>query len=300
VAVAKAAGGARSSTPRARRVSAELGVDLTRLDGSGKGGRIRERDVRAAAGSNNHETPASPVAPGSSDVVISIMRRTIADRMMQSLANTAPVTLTTRIDATNLVALRNQFKSSKSDALVPAYTDIVAKLAATAIARFPAITGQWKGDRIIIPGRINIGIAVDTEYGLLVPVIPDVPRLSLAQVARTSRSLIDSAHARKLKPDALSGGVFTITNLGGFGIDAFTPIINAPETAILGLGAIRHEPAVVDGKNITIRDQMTLSLTFDHRVLDGAPAARFLQALAQGLENPIVWLLDVPVAELER
>jgi pyruvate dehydrogenase E2 component (dihydrolipoamide acetyltransferase) len=298
--VANAPVGGRASTPRARRASAELGVDLALLEGSGKGGRIRERDVRAAAGSNNHETPASPVAPGSSDVVISIMRRTIADRMMQSLANTAPVTLTTRIDATNLVALRNQFKSSKSDALVPAYTDIVAKLAATAIARFPAITGQWKGDRIIIPGRINIGIAVDTEYGLLVPVIPDVPRLSLAQVARTSRSLIDSAHARKLKPDALSGGVFTITNLGGFGIDAFTPIINAPETAILGLGAIRHEPAVVDGKNITIRDQMTLSLTFDHRVLDGAPAARFLQALAQGLENPIVWLLDVPAAELER
>ena len=282
------------STPRARRASTNLGVDLAKVEGSGKGGRIRERDVLAAI-----KQPSNALAPEApqtgTDMVVSTMRRTIADRMMQSLANTAPVTLTSKVDATNLVVLRNEFKAAKGNTIVPAYTDIIAKLAATALARFPAISGQWKGDRISIPANISIGIAVDTEYGLIVPVIRDVPRLTLTEVAQTSRDLIEAAYARKLKSEDLSGGVFTITNLGAFGIDAFTPIINYPETAILGLGAIRREPAVVDGKNITIREQITLSLTFDHRVLDGAPAARFLQALAQGIENPILWLLGAPV-----
>jgi pyruvate dehydrogenase E2 component (dihydrolipoamide acetyltransferase) len=282
------------STPRARRVSAELAVDLMQVVGTGKGGRIRERDVRAAAASF---PSVRPVHPGDSqDTPISAMRRIIADRMMQSLAQTAPVTLTSQVDATNLVGLRNQFKSSTGGTLVPAYTDIIAKLAAATIMRFPAISGQWHGNRISLPGQINIGIAVDTKSGLVVPVIRDVPRLSLAEVTRTSRALIDAAHARKLKQEAMAGGVFTITNLGAFGIDGFTPIINQPETAILGLGAIRKVPTVVDGESISIRDLLTVSLSFDHRVLDGAPAARFLQALVKAMENPVVWLLDESLA----
>ena len=299
VAPVKSTPSATVSTPRARRVSAELGVELARVAGSGKGGRIRERDVRSAA----ERIPAAPTpaeAPGGSDQAVSTMRRTIADRMMYSQANTAPVTLTCRIDATNLVALRNQFKTSKGDAPVPAYTDIVAKLVAVTITRLPAITGQWKADRITLPDQINIGIAVDTEYGLMVPVIQDVPHLTLAQVVKNSKALIENAQARKLKGEDMSGGVFTITNLGSFGIEAFTPIINCPETAILGLGAIRREPAVVDGKHVTVRDQMTLSLTFDHRVIDGAPAARFLQALCQAIENPIVCLIDGPATEPKK
>lgn len=287
------------STPRARRAAADLSVDLTGVEGSGKGGRIRERDVRGVA-DRAPDIPTAPAAGISNNIPISTMRRTIADRMMQSRGSTAPVTLTCQIDATNLVALRNQFKTSKGESLVPAFTDIIAKLAATAITRFPAISGQWKGDQISIPTEINIGIAVDTEYGLMVPVIRDVPRLTLAQVTRTSRDLIEKALARKLRPEALSGGVFTLTNLGSFGIDAFTPIINCPESAILGLGAIRREPAVVDGSNIAIRDKMMLSLTFDHRVLDGAPAARFLQELTQGIENPMPWLLDPSAADTRK
>jgi pyruvate dehydrogenase E2 component (dihydrolipoamide acetyltransferase) len=278
------------TTPRARRASLELGVDLAQLTGSGKGGRIRERDVRSSTSVQRTEVENAELA-NLSDIPVSIMRRTIADRMMQSLATTAPVTLTCRVDATNLVLLRNHFKASKADTIVPAYSDIIAKLAAIAITRSPAITSQWKGDRIIVPSQINIGFAVDTEYGLIVPVIRDVPQLSLAELATRSRALIESAYARRLKPAELQGGVFTLTNLGTFGIDAFTPIINCPESAILGLGAIRSEPAVIDGK-VVVRDQITLSLTFDHRVLDGAPAARFLQSLAQGIENPFLWLLD--------
>ena len=284
---------AAASTPRARRASAELGVDITQVTGSGTGGRVRERDVRGAVG-HSAPAPAPIVASGGQDVPVTTMRRTIADRMMQSLANTAPVTLTCRVDATNLVALRSQFKASKDEVVVPAYTDIVAKLAASTITRLPAISGQWKGDRIVLPNPISIGIAVDTEYGLIVPVIHDVPSLTLAQVARRSRELIDLAYARKLKPADFSGGVFTLTNLGSFGIDAFTPIINQPETAILGLGAIRREPCIMDGKNIVPRDLMTISLTFDHRVLDGAPAARFLQALGQAIENPVLCLVEPP------
>lgn len=282
------------STPRARRVAGELGVDVGNVVGSGKAGRVRERDVRAAAAA----LPAPSLEDGLADtnpesVPVSVTRRVIAERMSRSLAETAPVTLTSLVDATNLVSLRQQFKASTSGAPVPAYTDIVAKLAAATIVRLPAISGQWQGDRIVRPHRISIGIAVDTEYGLVVPVVRDVPRLTLAEVTRTSRSLIDAAHARKLKAEDMAGGVFTITNLGTFGIDGFTPIINQPESAILGLGAIRKVTAVMEGKNILIRDQMTVSLTFDHRVLDGAPAARFLQTLVNAIENPMVGLLEM-------
>jgi pyruvate dehydrogenase E2 component (dihydrolipoamide acetyltransferase) len=285
--------GSVPSTPRARRIAVDLSVDLAQVAGSGKGGRIRERDVRAAAAAM--PAPAQGDGPSDSrDAPISVMRRVIADRMIQSLAQTAPVTLTSLVDVTNLVGLRRQFKSSNGGALVPAYTDIIAKLVAATIVRLPAISGQWQGNQISLPRTISIGIAVDTEHGLVVPVVRDVPRLTLTEVTRASRALIEAAHARKLKADDMAGGVFTITNLGTYGVDGFTPIINQPESAILGLGAIRKVAAVVDGKNIMIRDQMTVSLTFDHRVLDGAPAARFLQTLVEAMENPMVWLLEAP------
>lgn len=277
-------------SPRARRVAAELGVDLAALRGTGKGGRIRERDVRGPAPASAAKPVAAPPAPSQAQP-IATLRRTIAERMLNSLRNTAPVTLTCRADATNLVALRKQFKAAGGGAPVPAYTDIIAKLAATAILRHPLLAARWEGDRIVLPGAINIGIAVDTEHGLLVPVVRDVPSLKLEAIARQSRELIEAAQARRLKPEQLQGGVFTITNLGSFGVEAFTPIINYPETAILGLGAICRDPAVLDGGSVGSREQLTLSLTFDHRIVDGAPAARFLQTLRQGIENPAAWLL---------
>lgn len=147
------------------------------------------------------------------------------------------------------------------------------------------MAARWERDRIVLPEALHIGIAVDTEHGLLVPVVRDVARRSLLDVAARSRELIEAARARRIRPDDLQGGCFTLTNLGGFGIEAFTPIINPPETAVLGLGAILREPVVREDDTLGVRDQMTLSLTFDHRVVDGAPAARFLQDLCRRLES---------------
>jgi len=247
-------------TPRARRVAAELGVDTALLRGSGRGGRIREADVRAAAS-----------APTTS------LRRAIARRMMESRQNTAPVTLTSRADATALVALRNRWKLRQASGPAPSYTDILAKLVAIVLESHPTLGGS---------GKAHIGIAVDTPDGLLVPVLRDVAASSLADLARRSRELTEAARARRLRAEDLAGGTFSITNLGGFGIDAFTPIVNFPETAVLGVGAIRKEAVVLESGELGAREQMTLSLTFDHRVVDGAPAARFLRALVQLIEVP--------------
>lgn len=268
------------ASPRARRVAKELGVDWKALAGSGKSGRIRERDVLAAAqngtGSRTQRIPLSP------------RRRTIAARMAASIQQTAPVTLTTRADATNLVTFRNQFKTGGAD-IIPTYTDLFVKLSAAALLQHPLLLARWKEDYLELPAGIHIGIAVDCDEGLMVPVIRNVPALSLPELAQRSRELVDRARAGSLKADELQGGVFTITNLGAFGIDAFTPIINLPETAILGVGCIRREPAVVDDQ-IVPREQVALSLTFDHRIVDGAPAARFLQTIRDAVENPSTWL----------
>ncbi|MFN7923172.1 MAG: dihydrolipoamide acetyltransferase family protein [Bryobacteraceae bacterium] len=252
-------------TPRARRAADELGVDPRTVRGTGRGGRVRERDVREA-------TPASIPVIG--------MRRTIADRMVQSRDNTVPVTLTCRADATQLVALRDGFATK------PAITDIVAKLAAVALRSHPALGARWEGGRLVLPGAIHIGIAVDTPHGLIVLVVRDVDSLALPQIAERSRGLIEAARARRIKSEDLEGACFSISNLGGFGIDAFTPVIHYPETAVLGLGAIRFEPVALADGTLTARKQFSLSLTFDHRAVDGAPAARFLQALAGLIEHP--------------
>jgi pyruvate dehydrogenase E2 component (dihydrolipoamide acetyltransferase) len=270
------------ASPRARRVAGELGVDWTRLKGSGRNGRVREQDVRAATSNGTQST-------------LSSRRRVIAERMLASQRQTAAVTLTTRADVTQLVRLREQFKASKTPTIVPSYTDIIAKLVVSVLRQHPHMASRWDGDRLIEPTMnddLAIGIAVDTDGGLLVPVIPQVSRLSVRQVAERSRDLIEKARAGKLSAAEMQGGVFTITNLGTYGIDAFTPIINVPETAILGLGAIRREPVVVENDQIVIRDLITLSLTFDHRVTDGAPAARFLQTIRAAIEDASVWLLN--------
>ena len=205
---------------------------------------------------------------------------------MESRQNTAPVTLTSRADATALVALRTQWKLASGPGPAPSYTDILAKLVAIVLESHPALGGRWEADHIVLSGKAHIGIAVDTPEGLLVPVLRDVAASSLADLARRSRELIEAAQARRLRAEDLAGGTFSITNLGGFGIDAFTPIINFPETAVLGVGAIRKEAVVLENGELAAREQMTLSLTFDHRVVDGAPAARFLHALVQLIEVP--------------
>jgi pyruvate dehydrogenase E2 component (dihydrolipoamide acetyltransferase) len=284
------------ASPRARRKARELGLDWSRIEGSGAGGRVRERDVIAAAVTGGSEPAAALAATDSQAIPISATRRAIAERMLASVRATAPVTLMSSIDATNLVNLRQQFKAvaEKQNVRVASssvsYSDIVIKLTALALQRHPLLNSRWEGDRIVMLKSIHIGLAVDTEAGLLVPVIRDVPSLSLRQIAARSQELIARARQRTLKPDELHGGTFTVTNLGSLGIDAFTPIINVPECAVLGLGRILKQPSVID-QQFTQRDRMTLCLTFDHRVVDGAPAARFVQDLANLLENPSPWLL---------
>jgi pyruvate dehydrogenase E2 component (dihydrolipoamide acetyltransferase) len=263
-------------TPRARRLAEELGVDTASLQGSGRGGRIREQDVRAAAPQTSREAA----------IAVTAVRRTIAERMMESKRQTAPVTLTRRVDASRLTALRNRWKLRLQPEPAPSFNDIVAKLVALALVQHPLLAGRWEGDRITLPGAIHLSIAVDTEHGLVAPVIRNVADLTLEEVARRSRELVDAARRSSLKLDDLKGGVFTISNLGAFGVEAFTPIIQFPETAVLGLGAVRWEAAVLPNGQIVAREQMVLSLTFDHRVVDGAPAARFLQRVAELIEEP--------------
>lgn len=273
-----------SASPRAKRAANTHHVDLSTLQPTGRGGRIRERDVLAASA----QSPATPSSMR--EVPITTMRRAIATRMVHSLNNTAPVTITCRCDASQLVTVREQLKAAGACPL-PSYSDIIAKITASALVRHPMLTARWDVERLLVPEQIGIGIAVDTDAGLLVPVLRDVSTLPLTAIASQSRQLFEAARAGRLSAAETRGGCFTITNLGSFGIEAFTPIINHPETAILGLGAIIREPVALEDGTLTIRQQMTLSLTFDHRILDGAPAARFLQTLRQSLEEPVAWLI---------
>ena len=274
------------ASPRARRVAKELGIDWRRIRGTGRDGRVRESDVRTAK-------PQSIKSTGSVVVPVSSRRRTIANRMIASREQTASVTITTRIDATNLVGLRTQFKQAANGSIIPSYSDIIMKLVSLALRQHPLLAARSEGEQWVIPSLsdgLHIGLAVDTEGGLVVPVVRDVGSTGLFDLAKQTITLIEKSRAGTLGVSEMQGGVFTITNLGSFGIDAFTPIINVPETAVLGLGRIRREPVVVDDK-IVARDQLSLSLTFDHRIVDGAPAARFLQTVSQAIENPSAWLL---------
>lgn len=267
------------SSPLARRIARELGVDWTRLRGNGRSGRVRKADVLAAAerGASARSLPLSPA------------RRAIAARLAHSQRTAVPVTLTTTVDATHLVGLRRQFQASGG--AVPGYTDIVVKLAALALVDHPTLNARLEDDRIVLPEGVHIGMAVDVDAGLRVPVVCDAASLGLKALASRTRELVERARNGDLQAAEMQGGTFTVTNLGGFGIEAFTPVINPPECAILGMGRIVRRPAVRE-EQIVARDEMVLSLTFDHRIVDGAPAARFLQHLTRMIENPAPWLVS--------
>lgn len=257
-------------TPRARRLANERGIDWSRVRGSGSSGRIRERDIAAHA-----TEPVIPITP---------IRRAIAARMMESRHSTAPVTLTSIVDATRLVELRARFKT-EGGGPTPSFTDCFMKLAAIALQKHPLFASRWTDAGIVTTKRFDIGMAVETDAGLLVPVVRDVLALTLREIATRSHDLIDRGRKGTLSASDMQGGCFTVTNLGSFGINAFTPIINPPECAVLGIGRITRQP-VMDGDRVVGRELVTLSLTFDHRIVDGGPAARFLQTLAKNVENP--------------
>lgn len=282
------------ASPLARRAAAEMGVDLEQLAAARPGQRLERADVEAAARQTTASmAEASPV--GGQSAPMSPVRRLTAERMLAGVHQTAPVTLTTEVDATELVRLRGQLKTDPqaSTQPVPSYTDLMAKLAAHALLEHPALNARLEGETIIQSSAIHIGLAVDTDRGLLVPVVREVQTKGLRQIAREAAALIERARAGRLSADEMRGSTFSITNLGMFAIDAFTPIINLPECAILGLGRIVPKQVVVDAatERLAIRQMMFLSLTFDHRLVDGAPAARGLQRIKQLVEQPYLWLV---------
>ena len=270
-------------------------MDWHAIKGSGRTGRIVEEDVRRAAQQQAVGATTAPVAVPSG---ITGTRRVISERMMAGAHGTAPVTLTTEVDATELVRLREQLKAEGKAQSIPSYTDLLAKICAHALGEHPALNARLEGNQIVSDSSIHIGIAVDTERGLLAAVLRDAQRKSLLQIAAESAALIARVREGKATADELRGSTFTITNLGMYEIDAFTPIINLPECAILGMGRIvprqvvtLREGTVDEVERITVRRMMTLSLTFDHRLVDGAPAARFLQRVKHLVEQPYLWLV---------
>ena len=274
------------ASPRARRAAKTHRVELAALAPTGKGGRIRERDVLAAA-------TAIPTA-GMRQVPLTQMRRTIAARLMHSRQTTVPVTITGRCDATEILALRKQLKSMGEKAnlaVIPTINDILVKLTAAALRQHPMLAATWAEDHLLLPETTHLGIAVDSEGGLLVPVIRNVDSSTLTQIAAQSQKLIAAARAGQLAAVDMQGACFTLSNLGSLGVEAFTPVINPPESAILGIGAIVREAVPLDDGTFTARDRLTLSLTFDHRVNDGAAAARFLQTLRRLIEQPFLGLV---------
>ncbi len=289
-------------TPVARRLAQELNVDLNALSASLPGKRIDRADVENAAANVQtiHVPSASqPDQPIESTGVvmrtpISHMRKIIAERMAASAHTTAPVTLTTEADATELVRLRKQFQADSqiSKRPPPSYNDLLVKLCGTALVEHRLLNARFEGEMIVQPEDVHIGLAVDSDRGLVVPVIRNVQNKTLRQIVVEAAALVESARAAALGPDAMQGATFTITNLGMYEIDAFTPIINLPQCAILGVGRIVAKQVVIDAETeqVAIRQMVFLSLTFDHRLVDGAPAARFMQRIKRLVEQPYLGL----------
>ncbi len=279
-------------SPVARRLAESAGIDLSTLAAQKPGKRIMREDVETAiAARKTGVTPASHAPAAGQSIPVTQMRRVIARRMIESGSTTAPLTLHTEADATGLVTLREQLKATlgQQGKVVPTYNDLMIKLTAIALQEHPILNAYLKENEIVLASEINIGTAVDTEAGLLVPVIRGVQAKSVQTIAAEARTLAEKARARQLEADYLQGGTFTVTNLGMYNVDAFTPIINLPECAILGVGRIIKKPAVWNGQ-IVPRDMMALSLTFDHRIVDGGPAARFLNTVREYVEQPYSWL----------
>jgi pyruvate dehydrogenase E2 component (dihydrolipoamide acetyltransferase) len=272
------------ATPRARRRAKALGVDWTQLPGTGRNGRIRERDVTskptAIEGNPAHSPELTPITPGpitsGTYTPASKLRQILAQRMQAVATQAAPVTLTTTVDAAPLMAYRARYKSLNQEGVVPSFNDILIGLAARTLRDVPELNTCWYQGGIYTYDAIHVATAVDTPLGLLAPVIRHADKLSIVQIAERTRQMIEQARAGRLNQSHLEGGTFTVSNLGMFGIDAFTPILNMPQAGILGIGRIVEAPVVRAGR-LEIGHTLTLSLTFDHRVVDGAPAARWVQ-----------------------
>ena len=269
-------------SPAAKRLAREYKLDLSKITGTGAGGRVNEGDVQAYLDQKAglaKDTGVSPKATGATEIPVVGMRAIIAQRMLTSVQTTAQLTLHTEVDVSALVA-RHPLDKQKSIT----YTDHIMWACAQALRSHPLINAIVDGMTIRVNPQINIGLAVSLEEGLIVPVIFNAGQLTLEEIARQRVLMVEKARTGKLMPPEYTGGTFTVTNLGTYEIDAFTPILNPPELAILGVGRIVEKVVIYQGK-ISQRHMLTLSLTIDHRIIDGAPGAAFLKTVKHWLET---------------
>lgn len=280
------------ASPLAKKVAAQSGLDLRLIQGSGPGGRIIRRDVEAAAAAGPVAAPArGPVVAGAEyeDRPLTAIRATIAKRMPLSKAPVPHFYLTTEVAMERAWQLREELNALEGQPKISA-NDLIIRACALALLEHPEVNASFQGDTVRVWYRAHIGIAVALDDGLITPVLRDCQDRSLAQIAADGRDLVERARHRKLKPHELSGATFSISNLGMFDVTEFSAIINPPEGAILAVGSVRQVPVVTDDAvNVGLR--MSLTLSCDHRVMDGAMGARFLQTLKRLLEEPLRMLV---------
>ncbi|MFY7064957.1 dihydrolipoamide acetyltransferase family protein [Nocardiopsis changdeensis] len=297
------------TSPLARRLAKEYGLDITRIKGSGPRGRIVRADIEAAAkegagaeaaapAAQAAPAPAAPAAPAaqapsfddgraSEEVPVGNVRKVIARRLTESKQQVPHFYLRRTIDAEALKTFRGQINEQlASTGAKISFNDLIVKASATALKLHPAVNSSWVDGRLLKHGRINVGVAVAVDAGLVVPVLHDTDKATLSEISSRTRELAGKARDGKLKPQEMSGGTFSVSNLGMFGVDSFSAVINPPEAAILAVGAMRQEAVVVDGE-IAVRNRISLELSVDHRAVDGAVGAAFLKDLAEILEEPM-------------
>ena len=300
-----AAGGARIRiSPLARKTAAKLGVDVSGIVGSGPSGRIRQQDVLAAAKAPKAAAPvaaepapaAKPVSKTGLELMegdtvskLAGMRKVVAQRMLQSHTEIPPVTQNTKVDVTELMKFRKMLLAETGSKY--SVNDLILKATAKCLRQHPEVLVSLDGDQIIQRAHVNLGMAVALDAGLIVPVIRDADRMGLDALSAAAKDLASRAKSNKLTPDEYKGSTFSVSNLGMFGIETFTPIVNQPDAAILGVCAVEDELVMDDEGNISKHQVMRLSFTYDHRLIDGAVAAKFVMALRDLLEKPMSIIL---------
>ena len=281
------------TSPLARSMAAKEGIDIRTVTGSGDGGRVVKRDIENFVSSGNtggttEQKAKAPSAPQYGEVPVSQMRKTIARRLVESKFSAPHFYLTMKINMDRSTEARKQINDQGGTKI--SFNDLVVKACAVALRHHPAVNSSWLGDKIRINQDINIGVAVAVEDGLLVPVLFAADQMGLNEINSQVNTLADKARNKKLQPQEMQGNTFTISNLGMFGIDEFTAIINPPDAAILAIGTIADELSLVEGQ-VKSSKIMKVTMSCDHRVVDGATGAKFLQTFKQFLENPLAMLL---------
>lgn len=273
------------ATPLARTIAAQEGADLNKITGTGASSKITAEDVRGSLAAIIAQRTV-PGKRGETKIPISAMRKVVASRMKQSLSEMAQANHRMDIDMTEAVKLREQFKEAQ---IKISYNDIILRCVAKALTEYPMMNASMVDDGFILKKYVNLGMAVAVDGGLLVPVVHDADLMTLQEISAVAADLAVKAKEKRLQSSDFNGGTFTVSNLGMFDIVSFTPIINPPEVGILGVGKMEKRAVVVNDQ-IVIRPMMTLSLTYDHRVVDGAPAAEFLRRVKKLLQTPALLL----------